>query len=610
MDGKNTVHAPYNFISFAESPWLPYQGIDDLPPHDRIDPQRRTGELHITLTAETPVFVAGEKGRSPGDASRFFRTPDGALAIPGSTIRGLTRENMQILSFAPVRVGEDIGNYRPFYREFASASGSTAGALKAYYHNALGVTARRSASGKTYSIPENVRAGYIHCEGNGYVIYPTQGGKYFRVPRSASPVGENYARTLPVFYSTNGERVEEVRIEPWADGTQKGTLLYTGKAALKPNPLYLFPEEDKTGEAVAIPQEDVLSYKADWEKRKNGLRPASFWKLPEQGEPAKPVFYIRRDGHVYFGMSLFLRIGYEHAIADGLPPKYKELTDAGPLDCPSAILGFSRGRLAYRSRVSFGDFVAEAGAREGAPVRMILGEPKPGYYPGYLRPAQPQSGVKHYNDDDFRLRGFKQYWLKDTQKTDVPPGKEKVGTALCPLPAGTRFHGVVRFKNLSDAELGLLLWSLCLDEGCYQNVGMGKPYGYGRMSVRVERMVEFAPDDLYGGSLCPAPSQKVDEELKKAVQNCISAYEREAMAALGGTQERPLREVPAIRDFFYMKSVIQKGGAFSYMGFKGYNNAKQPLPTVEEIGGLTDMDDALKALMLKHGRQQQQRRKR
>ena len=167
---------------------------------------------------------------------------------------------------------------------------------------------------------------------------------------------------------------------------------------------------------------------------------------------------------------------------------------------------------------------------------MILGEPKPGYARAYL-------------DRNSRLRGFKQYWLKDTQKTDVPSGKEKVGTALCPLPAGTRFHGVVRFKNLSDAELGLLVWSLCLDEGCYQNVGMGKPYGYGRMSVRVERMVEFAPDDLYGGTLCPTPSQKVDEELKKAVQDCISAYEREAMAALGGTQERPLREVPAIRDF-------------------------------------------------------------
>lgn len=417
MDGKNTVHAPYNFISFAESPWLPYQSMDDLPPHDRIDPQRRTGELHITLTAETPVFVAGEKGRSPGDASRFFRTPDGALAIPGSTIRGLTRENMQILSFAPVRVGEDIA--------------------------------------------ENKDSG---------------------------------------------------------------------------------------------------------------------------------------------------RKGYKFPIADGLPPKYKELVDAGPLDCPSAILGFSRGRLAYRSRVSFGDFAAEAGAREGAVVRMILGEPKPGYARAYL-------------DRNSRLRGFKQYWLKDAQKTDVPPGKEKVGTALCPLPAGTRFHGVVRFKNLSDAELGLLVWSLCLDEGCYQNVGMGKPYGYGRMSVRVERMVEFAPDDLYGGSLCPAPSQKTDAALQKAVRDCISAYEREATAALGGAKKRPLREMSAIRDFLYMKSAVQEGGAFGYMDLREYKNTRAPLPSVGEVRRAQSeqapsrqqpatVEEKEELLLQKFGRQQQQRRKR
>ena len=290
MGENKAVHAPYNFIPFAENPWLPYSSIDDLPPHDRIDPKRRTGELHITLTAETPVFVAGEKGGQPGGASHFFRTPDGAFAIPGSTIRGMTRANMQILSFAPMRLGEDIGNCHPLYREVASASKSTAGALKAYYHNALGVTARRSASGKACAVPENVRAGYIRCEKNGYAIYPTKGGKYFRVPRSASPEGEGYAKTSIVFYSTNGERVEEVRTTCWTDSALKGTLLYTGKAALKPNPLYLFPEEDVDGLPVPVPQEDVLSYKADWEKRKNGLRPASFWKLPEPGEPQNPSF--------------------------------------------------------------------------------------------------------------------------------------------------------------------------------------------------------------------------------------------------------------------------------------------------------------------------------
>ena len=623
MGENKAVHAPYNFIPFAENPWLPYSSIDELPPHDRIDPKRRTGELHITLTAETPVFVAGEKGGQPGGTSHFFRTPDGAFAIPGSTIRGMTRANMQILSFAPMRLGEDIGNCHPLYREVASASKSTAGALKAYYHNALGVTARRSASGKACTVPENVRAGYIRCEKNGYAIYPTKGGKYFRVPRSASPEGEGYAKTSIVFYSTNGERVEEVRTTCWTDSALKGTLLYTGKAALKPNPLYLFPEEDVDGLPVPVPQEDVLSYKADWEKRKNGLRPASFWKLPEPGELAKPVFYIRHEGHVYFGMSLFLRIGYKHAIADGLPPKHNAISGQadGPLDYPSGILGFSRDKLAYRSRVSFGDFAAEAGAREGAPVCMILGEPKPGYYPGYLRPVPPQTGVKHYNDDDFRLRGFKQYWLKKVQATNVPQGKEKVGTALCPLPEGTRFHGVVRYKNLSDAELGLLLWSLCLDEGCWQNVGMGKPYGYGRMSVRVERMVEFAPGDLYSGALCPASSQKTGGELKRTVQGCISAYEAEATATLGGEQKRPLREMPAIRDFFYMKRAVQEGEAFNYMQLSEYQNPYAPLPLLWEIRHEQEkrqqadktpvtMEEQLAQLQQRYGKQPQQRRKR
>ena len=377
MDGKNTVHAPYNFISFAESPWLPYQSMDDLPPHDRIDPQRRTGELHITLTAETPVFVAGEKGRSPGDASRFFRTPDGALAIPGSTIRGLTRENMQILSFAPVRVGEDIA------------------------------------------------------------------------------------------------------------------------------------ENEDSG-----------------------------------------------------------RKGYKFPIADGLPPKYKELVDAGPLDCPSAILGFSRGRLAYRSRVSFGDFAAEAGAREGAVVRMILGEPKPGYARAYL-------------DRNSRLRGFKQYWLKDTQKTDVPPGKEKVGTALCPLPAGTRFHGVVRFKNLSDAELGLLVWSLCLDEGCYQNVGMGKPYGYGRMSVRVERMVEFCA----GRPLRRiALSRAQPENGRGAAKSRAGLHQRLRTGGNGGPGRR--EKAPAARDVRHPRLPLHEERRSGRRGVRLHGPARiQEHPRAPALGG-------------------------
>ena len=42
------------------------------------------------------------------------------------------------------------------------------------------------------------------------------------------------------------------------------------------------------------------------------------------------------------------------------------------------------------------------------------------------------------------------------------------------MKKGTTFSGTIRFKNLKEDELGLLLWSLLLNDGCYQSIGMGK----------------------------------------------------------------------------------------------------------------------------------------
>ena len=64
-----TVHAPYNFIEF------PRQILEDRADnvdHSCLDASRRTGEIKITLTAETPVFVSdGNK-----DDPHFFRAPE------------------------------------------------------------------------------------------------------------------------------------------------------------------------------------------------------------------------------------------------------------------------------------------------------------------------------------------------------------------------------------------------------------------------------------------------------------------------------------------------------------------------------------------------------
>ena len=221
----------------------------------------------------------------------------------------------------------------------------------------------------------------------------------------------------------------------------------------------------------------MLSYMTDWEGRKNALKGGeydpNFWAPPRDGDKPKPVFYVRYNGHTFFGMSLFLRIGHDNSLMEGLPKTHKDLYRSGgyPLDYPRAMLGYTNGMEAFRSRVSFGDFEALGAPTEMEQVDLILGEPKPSFYPGYV-----VGGRDYSSTNNFELRGYKQYWLKEA---GAPiPEKTNVASHMRPLPPKTEFQGVIRYKNLNEDELGLLLWALRLEDCCYQSVGMGKPYGY------------------------------------------------------------------------------------------------------------------------------------
>ena len=90
MENKQ-AHAPYNFIPFSNRVFL-LPGEGQLPAYASFDRGRRTGEIYVTLTADTPVFVSdGGKAASGGEKKdpHFFRAPNGRFAIPGSTVRGM-----------------------------------------------------------------------------------------------------------------------------------------------------------------------------------------------------------------------------------------------------------------------------------------------------------------------------------------------------------------------------------------------------------------------------------------------------------------------------------------------------------------------------------------
>lgn len=575
---KVTARAPYNFVPFSSKVLIRYENADQLPPHDRIDPALKTGEIHVTIKAETPIFIS-DGNRNPD----FFRNAEGKFAIPGSSVRGLLRQNMMILGYGLPRPGEDLEDYQVYFRDMTAAKKSVANARREYYKAALNIVTEQHNQ-KPVSKPKNVQAGYLHKENGKYYIQPIA-GEVFRVPRSHPDLAQFPSRdasTCFVSYTASSDTVKEIKPAGTA-GMQSGMLLYTGKhVGQKANPVYLFPQEDPSQPAIQPSEWDVLSYEVDYKSRANSLREnKSFWALPDEGK-MKPVFYCALDGHIYFGMTRFLRIGYKHSLLEGLPKKHKELLNEDPfvLDYPSAIFGYARkagrNQQSYRSRVSVGDFVLCTSATQMQDITTVLGEPKPSYYPGYVVDG------KDYNQDDFRLRGYKQYWMKPAQAQQSANPNENVQTRLKPLKEGCAFRGVIRYKNLSDDELGLLLWTLKLEEGCFQSLGMGKPYGYGRVTVSVDKLTSLDLDSLYTLQGFCSDARDETTEIDRYIR-CYDEYASKRLDVKKGKKSVSIRSMREIEDFFFMKKPVQEPVQASYMELKEFKDISAPLPDVTQL---------------------------
>lgn len=581
--GPDTVYAPYNFVPFTErKPFLRYDDVSELPAHDALREELYTGEIRLTLTAETPVFVSN--GAQDAD---FFKGANGEYMIPGSTVRGLARENMQIMGDGLVRPGEDLEDVRIFYRQLAAAKKSIGGDLKGAYQKKLDI---RRQEGYQYPLPKNVRSGYLVKRGKGgdapYRIYQTSVPALFAsrsVIRREFPFHSDIKKAegtgiRPVCYTANGR----IAIGVYRPGTgrenmKKGVLLYTnGYISQKPNHQYIFPQFDGKQPFIDVSAEDIIAYQMDCRRCKKHAP----YILPDgpQKEPL-PVFYVetvdaKGEKHVYFGLTQYPRIGHTHSLADGLPTAQLDKREAMPLDYPHAILGFThdagKKNTAYRSRVSFGDFAAQGGAKPEKGEPTILGEPKPSFYAGYAEQG------KHYSDA-FRLRGFKQYWFKEAK---LPEGLKRgnMDNIIKPMGSGTVFKGTVQFKNLHRDELGLLLWALALDEGCSQSIGKAKPYGFGRVKVTVDGLYLTDTAKMYTAAGFAGRALHREEDFRQYIADYKAYIDEMSEDAV------PVDKRPEIAAFLYMKRTVREDRrAVEYIRLGGDRGMSHPLPTVAEI---------------------------
>ena len=210
------------------------------------------------------------------------------------------------------------------------------------------------------------------------------------------------------------------------------------------------------------------------------------------------------------------RVGYEHTVGDLLPGHLHPCTEYHAL-CPACRLfgwvhpdaddaeGDKPIAYAGRMRFSHARLVENKGTLSA--TLAILSTPKPTTTRFYLLDAdqQPISGQSDkrcgYDGKDNKgqlsvLRGRKFYRHhgqispKEYQRAGNVKNEQN-RTVQDALNPGAKFKFQVEFENLSEIELGALLWSFQLEEGWYHRLGGAKPLGFGSVRVAIDNIVLY-----------------------------------------------------------------------------------------------------------------------
>lgn len=149
-----------------------------------------------------------------------------------------------------------------------------------------------------------------------------------------------------------------------------------------------------------------------------------------------------------------------------------------------------------------------------------------GFFQEYRRPHKPHlmNGEAKLNEERtaFELKSDDQDEQRDDQNRSIT-GWVKPQTV---------FTFMIDVTNLSEFEVGALLWLLQLPESHFHRLGAAKPLGFG--SVRLE--IDWDRTDLRRGEEWLSFYQSLEEVEnadRTAVRRCVEAFEREVAAAYG-----------------------------------------------------------------------------
>lgn len=551
--------APYNFV---ELPNKVVEAEQPLPSGNRYHLDRHTGKIECTLITESPLYIRG--GMSPADFARysefvkkeppqnmtkeqkrlwerkekereqkwekdrqdilapFFTYSSDALPVlPGSSLRGMLRTLVEIVSFSKIERVAD--NQRLFFR-------------------AVGSNPKKESWGKEYKqyvAPKKIQAGYIKKDNQGWYIQPAQiiEDETFAWVRQVDLELSDLKKFDDDGYKPQYIDVSYQTLEWNEERNNKGKLIAKRLFAQNIDSPNRYPGNQgvlvtsgnmKQGDESSLPSPrrnhcvvfapDIKSPKLRLDHKaiehyRNALtdvqKQSPFdkeWGILQENKK-RPVFYSPpQTGNVvgFFGQSPNFRIPYSPdgngqatTVVDFIPPNLRKLV---LIDLADAIFGWvkqesdneklPKEKKQRASRVLITDAILEKKYEEKAKQsqqrqaqKILLSSPKPTTFQHYLvQPKADNSQLKHYANKpptetaqgETVIRGHKLYWHKPCVKIEVPENADTQTNLIQPIEPELLFTFDIHFENLSKVELGGLLWVLSLSSDRAQKLGIGK----------------------------------------------------------------------------------------------------------------------------------------
>ena len=666
--------APYNFVELPDrvvEAELPLPEGDRYHPSKDVETPRYTGRIECTLTTESPLYT--RCGWHPDDFAKYGETsfkelPDEIKQkranffinpatqkqiVPGSSLRGMLRTLVEIVSFS--KIDRVSGQQHFFFRAVAADKDDP---LKEEYNK--------------YVKPKNIKAGYLVERQDGWFIRPAMPVDkatfvWVKEDKLRSISGfipmSNLSEYRPQYfinisfqdvYPKNSRRFAGKVSSNCSQYQYQGVVVTSGNMLeggtnstdLKRQNHCIIREPNSKAELIPISEEAIRDYcsaftpfqkqEPPFDENKGVLKNGRciFYCQPEAGQPV-----------TLFGQSPNFRIPYSlqgNGVAatprDFIPDYLKDSQEKQAIaDIAEAIFGFVRSNKQLEiteksrsGRVFFSDAILNCNqnpqvqeSQNQEPEEILLSSPKPTTFQHYLvQKVADKIKLKHYSSQPPSdteagatvIRGHKLYWHKPAL-IEFPNDASDTQTSLIkPIDSEIEFYFTIDFENLSQVELGALLWVLSLSSNKSQtlgtgkpgekycfSLGMGKPFGMG--AVEIEYDLYLSDRTSRYSNLFDSDCWKTAEALTNLTdeKDFVKAFEEFILDEKMGISEKDhpdgqratcLKEVPRIKMLLAMLRCDRTPDTEQtrYMMIKPDNEYKNRpvLPTPLQVAGVED----------------------